>query len=250
MQQVRTGDAHLTQSAVAVSFSELESGVEKTDLVHFAQINDCDGFFLARRGRADGDFSLKDLEGTTALVDHFFQPLAMLKYACHKHGVNYAAIKVEDHGPPDAMESAFREGKGDFVHLQGPVPQQLEHDGLATTVASIGKAVGPVAFSSLCAKRSWLESDMATAFMRAYRKGRKATAELPARQVAGVLQPFFPEIKSDVLIATVAAYQAMGTWGGEVAIPRGSYETLVDIFLHCGVITRRHPYEAAIQNME
>jgi len=249
MQQLQTGEAHLTQAAVAVSFAELEKGVRKTDLVHFAQINDRDGFFLARRGRDNSSFSLKDLEGKTVLVDHLFQPLAMLKYACHKHGVNYEAIRVEDAGQPDAMESAFREGRGDFVHLQGPVPQQLEHDGLATTVASIGQAVGPVQFSSLCAKRSWLESDMAKTFMRAYQKGRKDTADLPAREVASVVQPFFPEIESDVLVATVAAYQAMGCWGGEVAIPQSSYETLVDIFLHCGIITRRHPYTAAIQNV-
>jgi len=250
LQQVLTGDAHLTQSAVAVSFAELEQGIEKPDLVHFAQINDRDGFFLARRGHAVGNkFSLKDLEGKTVLVDHLFQPLALLKYACHKHGVNYEAIKVEDVGQPQAMETAFREGRGEFVHLQGPAPQQLEHDGLATTVASIGEAVGPVAFSSLCAKRSWLESDMAKAFMRAYRKGRVATAELPAEEVATVLQPYFPDIEPAVLVATVAAYQAMGCWGGEVEISRQSYETLVDIFMHCGIITRRHPYAAAIHKM-
>jgi len=248
-QQLLTGEAHLSQSAVAVSFAELEkgNGTERPEIVHFAQINERDGFFLAKRG--PGGFSWKDLEHKEVLVDHLFQPLALLKYACYKKGVNYDLIQVVDAGQPDAMEKAFREKKGDFVHLQGPVPQQLEHEGLAAVAASVGEAVGPVAFSSLCATRAWVETDMAKAFMKAYRSGRKATAELPAASVAEVVQPFFEDIEPAVLSATIACYQDMGAWGGDVTIPPETYETLLDIFLHCGIITRRHAYEAAIASV-
>ena len=51
------------------------------------------------------------------------------------------------------MVAAFRSGAGDYVHLQGPAPQQLEADGVGHVVASVGEAIGPVAFSSLCARR-------------------------------------------------------------------------------------------------
>ena len=53
------------------------------------------------------------------------------------------------------MEKAFREGQGDFVHLQGPAPQQLELDGAGRVVAALGEVIPPVAFSSLMATREF-----------------------------------------------------------------------------------------------
>ena len=180
------------------------------------------------------------------LVDHFFQPLAMFKYACHLKGVDYRAIRVVDAGDVAAIDRAFRDGRGDYVHQQGPAPQQMEQDGVGHVVASVGEAIGPVAFSSLCASRDWLKSDMARAFMAAYREGRRQVVERPAVEVAAVVQPFLPQIHPQVLEATIAAYQAMGTWSPEVEISRAAYETLLDVFLYSGVISRRHPYESTI----
>eukprot|EP00435_Cladocopium_sp_Y103_P054899 s126_g18.t1 len=192
VEQVTSGEAHVSQLAVAASFAELEKTKGRpTDLVHFAQINERDGFFLVGR---QGNFQWQHLEKKKVLVDHLFQPLALMKYACHLQNVDYSSIEVVDAGGPDAMEQAFRDGQGDFVHLQGPTAQQLEHEGKGVVVASMGDVIGPVAFSSLFAKRDWLRTDMAKAFMKAYGKGRRATAELSAKEVAQVVQPFFEEI--------------------------------------------------------
>jgi NitT/TauT family transport system substrate-binding protein len=241
---IRSGRVHLAQSAVAASFAALEAGQE-VDIVHFAQINERDGFFLAGRAAEPG-FEWQRLAGREVLVDHFFQPLAMFKYACHLMGVDYGAIQVVDAGDVTAIDRAFREGRGDYVHQQGPAPQQMEQDGIGHVVASVGEAIGPVAFSSLCASREWLETGMASAFMAAYRQGRAQVIERPAAEVAAVVQPFLPDIQPAVLTATIAAYQAMGTWSPEVAIPCGAYQTLLDVFLHSDVIHERYPYEAAI----
>jgi NitT/TauT family transport system substrate-binding protein len=247
--QVQSGAAHISQAAVAVSFSDLEKSAHKPDLVHFAQINSRDGFFLCRRGSQDVEFKLSDLENQEVLVDHLFQPLILLKYACHLHGVDYSKIRVIDAGGPDAMEKAFRQGQGTFLHAQGPVPQQLEHEGKASVVVSMGDAVGPISFSTLCAKRSWLETDMAKAFMRAYRKGKAVCAEQPTQVVAEVVQPFFQDTEPKVLFDTIACYKKMGTWDGDERISSETYERLLDAFLYGGMITRRHPYDAAIASV-
>lgn len=241
---IRSGRVHLAQSAVAASFAELEQGIEP-DIVHFAQINERDGFFLAARGAEPG-FQWQDLVGRQVLVDHFFQPLAMFKYACHLKGVDYEAIDVVDAGDVAAIDQAFRAGRGDYVHQQGPAPQQMQQDGVGHVVASVGEVIGQVAFSSLCASREWLQTDMALAFMAAYTEGRQQVIQRPADEVAAVVQPFLPDIQPQVLSATIAAYQAMGTWSPQVAIPHAAYETLLDVFLYSGVISRRHPYEAAV----
>jgi len=238
------GSMHLIQSAVSASFAPLDRG-EKSDIVHFAQINQRDGFLIAARA-PDPAFRWDKLAGARVLVDHGGQPLAMFKFALHRQGVKYGEVIAVDAGPPEQMISAFRAGEADYVHLQGPAPQQLEKDGAGHIVASVGEAIGPVAFSSLCSTRSWLASDMARAFMRAYRKAQAWVLESPAREIAKVEGPYFEGIDADVLERTIAFYQQLGNWAATPEIPRDAYEVTLDVFAHSGLITRRHPYDAVV----
>ena len=146
----------------------------------------------------------------------------------------------------EAADKAFRAGKGDVVHQQGPYAQQLEADGLGQVVAKVGDVVGPVAFSSLCASRDWLQSEMAKAFMRAYRKGREASRRFPAGEIASLEQDFFPDIDMAVLVKTIKAYQALGCWNGEPHISREIYENTLDIFEFSGDISKRIAWEDVI----
>ena len=243
---INQGRCHLAQSAVATSFQALEQN-QSLDIVHFAQINQRDGFFLASRQPCE-DFSWSDLKGKKVLVDHFFQPMAMLKYGLHRQGIEFDDFEVIDAGDVQAIDQAFRQGLGDFVHQQGPAPQQIEHDGLGHVVAAVGDAVGPVAFSSLCASRQWLQTDMAVDFMQAYLQALHHVIEAPAADIARQLQQadFFTRIDNSVLTRTLAAYQQLGCWQPTAEISPGSYETLLDVFMHSGLITRRHAYDAAI----
>lgn len=240
------GTCHVAQSAVATNFPALERG-EALHIVHFAQINVRDGFFIAGR-KPEPDFTWRSLIGKNVLVDHFFQPLAMLKYGLHRQGVDFAQLQVIDAGDVTAIERAFRNGQGDYVHLQGPAPQQLEQEGIGKVVAVVGDAVGPVAFSSLCATREWLHSDMARAFMRAYRRARDFADRAPAEEIAALEADagFFPGVDRSVLVHTIAAYQKQGCWSGDVAIPPQAYENLLEVFLFSGLISRRHPYNATV----
>ena len=63
--------------------------------VHFAQMNEKDGFFLTARA-PDPAFTWDKLRGKKVLVDHGAQPLAMFKYACHRRGLDYSAIDAVD----------------------------------------------------------------------------------------------------------------------------------------------------------
>ncbi len=232
------------QSAPSQAISALERG-ETPPALHFAQINEMDGFFLT--GRApDPDFTWDKLAGKKVMVDHGGQPLAMFKYACHKAGLDYGAIQVLDAGNGAAMDAAFRGGEGDYIHQQGPAPQQLQHDGVGHVVARVGVPIGPCAFSSLAATREWLAGDMAKAFMRAYRKTRAYVTETPAAEIARAEQALFPEIDRGVLTETIAAYQGLGCWSPHVEITKAAYEATLDVFQHAGRITQRHPYEGAI----
>lgn len=243
---IRDGSCHVAQSAVATSFAELEEGITP-DIVHFAKINERDGFFIAGR-EPDANFDWHKLEGKQVLVDHFFQPLAMLKYGLHRQGVDFERIEVIDAGDVNAIDRAFRDGVADYVHQQGPAPQQLEAEGIGHMVGRVGDAVGPVAFSSLCASRDWCGSDMARAFMRAYQKALAYVVSAPAAEIAAreYEAGFFPGIDREVLTQTVADYQALGCWTVEPTISEAAYENLLSVFLHSGAISRRYAYDQAI----
>jgi NitT/TauT family transport system substrate-binding protein len=96
---VAPGTVDVCQSAPSQGFGPLEKG-QAPPALHFAQINEKDGFFLT--------------------------------------GLDYAAIKALN-VPSDRMDQAFRKGEGDYIHQQGPAPQQLEHDGVGHVVASVGE---------------------------------------------------------------------------------------------------------------
>ena len=241
---LRDGSAQVAQSAPSQAISALERG-ETPPALHFAQINEMDGFFLT--GRApDPAFTWAKLAGKKVMVDHGGQPLAMFKYACHKAGLDYGAIQALDAGSASDMDAAFRGGEGDYIHQQGPAPQQLQHDGVGHVVARVGDPIGPCAFSSLAATRDWLGTDMAKAFMRAYRKTRAYVTETPAAEIARAEQALFPQVDPEVLAETIAAYQALGCWSPHVEITRAAYEATLDVFQHAGRITQRHAYEDAI----
>ncbi|RKZ91328.1 MAG: hypothetical protein DRQ43_10225 [Gammaproteobacteria bacterium] len=243
---LQAGTAHLSQSAPAVSFAALEKG-EKSDIVHFAAINNRDGFYLTAR-EAKENFKWSDLEGQEVLVDHLFQPFATLRYAMHLNGADFDKIRIIDAGNVEQIDQAFRAGQGSFVHQQGPAPQQLEHDGLGQMAASVGSAIGPIAFSSLCAKRSWLKTDMAKAFLNAYQQAMLDIIEMPADKIAAIIHDFLPDIDRDVLITTLDTYKKLDTWKADITINSNSYNNLLKVFLHSGYITKEHPMESCIVN--
>jgi NitT/TauT family transport system substrate-binding protein len=245
---IRDGSCQVAQSAVATSFTDLEQGND-IDIVHFARINERDGFFLAGR-HPEADFNWQSLKGKRVLVDHFFQPLAMFRYGLHQQGVTFDDIQAIDAGDPLQMEQRFLDGEGDYVHLQGPAPQQMQRDGVAYVVAAVGDAVGPVAFSSLCASREWLETAMAKSFMSAYRKAMQFCIEAQADEIAAYHHEagFFPEIDRQVLSDTVSAYQSLGCWGLDPRISQDSYERLLDVFLFNRLISSRHDFHQVVVN--
>ena len=240
---VVAGTVHVCQSAPSQGFGPLERG-QTPPAVHFAQINEMDGFFLTARA-PDPAFTWAKLKGRRVLADHGGQPLAMFKYACHKRGVPYGDLTAVD-VPSGQMDQTFRRGDGDYIHQQGPAPQQLEHDGVGHVVAAVGEAIGPCAFSSLAATREWLKTEPAMRFTRAYRKARAWLIATPAAKVAEAEASFFPEIDRAVLTTTIAAYQKLGCWTPHVEITRAAFEATLDVFQHAKLITKRHRYEDVV----
>jgi NitT/TauT family transport system substrate-binding protein len=221
---IQEGAVDVMQSAVSSNWSARESGIEPLP-VHFAQINRRDGFFLTAR-EPDAAFVWKKLEGATLAADQGAQPLAMLKYAVRHNGVDWSKIKVVGVG-------------ADYAHYQAPEPE-------GTVVASVGASMPPVAFSSMCCARSYRETEDYAIFRKTFERAKEWVRTAPPEEVAAAEAEFFPGVPAGALADAIRRYQELGCWEGGLEIPRDLYEQALDVFIACGGITQRHPYEEVV----
>lgn len=243
-QFVEAEEIDVAQSAVSANWTALEQG-RQPPMVHFAQINQRDGFLIAGR-RADPGFRWENLLSGGFMFVHGGQPQAMLAYAMHLRGVNLAHASAIDRGGTDQMLIAFRRGEGDWFHEQAPYPQQLEQEAVAHIVASVGEVIGPVAFSSVAASPEWLRQPAAKRFIRAYRKARAWVNSAPPAEVAAKEASLFPGIHRNALAQSIECYQRLGSWGGDISILLELYETALDVFSHAGLIRGRPAYNQVV----
>ena len=235
------GSADVVQSTLSQGFNTLNKG-DLPKCVHFAQINEMDGFFLTGREK-DQNFTWDKLEGAEVLVHHGGQPMTMFKYACFKAGIDMNKIKIIDAGNGGEMDKAYRAGTGQFIHQQGPAPQQLEADGVGHVVTALGPVIGACGFSSLAARPEWLESEEAKAFPRAYIKTRNYMNDASAAEIAAAEKPLFPTIDEAVLSDCIHTYQNMGVWTRHIDITDDGYNAMLDIFEYDGMLKTRYAYD-------
>ena len=217
-------------------------------LVHFAAVNDRNGFFLLSRAPRPR-FGWRDLAGATVLSfggapTPYYCMLAVLRRA----GVDPAAVTfVRELPVPDAV-ARFRAGQGDFLECGPPVVDALVADGSGHLVASMGEATGPVPFSSLMASAERLRADRATLVrvVRGLHRAQRWMAQAPEGDVAAVLAPAFPDIERGLMARIVARYRGQGTWPADPTLDEPGYERLQEILLTGGFIRRRHPYNTLI----
>jgi len=247
-QLLRTGEIHVFQNAPSRSFTGLAKG-EKDLPLQVAGINNRDGFYIVGR-KPTKHFQWKDLEGMTLIPSAFAaQPLASLRLCLSEQGVNVGKIKLlEGLSSMEEAEEAFRRGRGDYVHLQNPNAQRLVEDGVGYIVASVGKALGPIAFSSLAMSRDFLsqQAKTAEAFLRAYAAAQKWISASDAQTIAEALAPLFPGTSKATLVKSVEGYKVLRTWLSSPLIPRASYERALDMWIHAGHIHQRFPYEEVV----
>ncbi len=200
---IRDGRTDVVQSAPSTNWTKMDKG-ETGFPMNFALINQRDGFFLFRR---EQEFAWKDLEGKTLLADHGSQPFAMLRYAIRYNGVEWTKIDVVNAGSPSEMVAAFLGGKGDFVHLQAPVPELIEYPSI-----SVGASTPANAFSTLLASREFIESETCRVFAKAFSEAKAWVRQTPAEEIAAKEASHFPGIDRAALTWAIAQYKTIGAW--------------------------------------
>lgn len=243
-EEVASGRMGVGQAAVSLSWPDLEKA-QNPSVAQFAQINTFDGFFIAAR-EPDSNFTWDKLKSGKFMYVHGGQPEAMLRYGASKRGLDLDEVQGINKSSTQDMMDSWRKLEGDFFHEQGSYPQQLEHEKYAHIVASVGDAVGPVAFSSLICRWEWLETDEAKRFSNAYRTSREWVNTSDPEEIARAEASFFSDHSAEAVAQAIRTYQQMGTWSGDIAIPKNLYENALNVFEHSRLISQRHPYEKVV----
>jgi NitT/TauT family transport system substrate-binding protein len=180
------------------------------------------------------------------------QPLASLRLCLSKvGGVTMDEIHfLNDYASLDAAAQAFRDGVGDFVHLQDPLASLLMEEGVGCAAISVGESLGELAFSTLAMSRKFLEerSGAAEAFMRAYFATLQWLAGSDPEEIVAVTQGLFQGVPRGVLVRSVQNCKAIGAWQPDPVIRREPYERMVDMWILAGHMTKRYPFERVVNN--
>ena len=144
------------------------------------------------------------------------------------------------------MIKVFREGKGDFIHLQAPQSIDLTYDmyndksneiirpKVGYIVENIGKIIGPLSFSTLICKRDFLDTDEYHKFIDIFHTTKLFAQTQDPAKISEIIFEFFPETEIDALEKTISIYQNLNCWNGEVNISENHYDTTLEIFKKFG----------------
>jgi NitT/TauT family transport system substrate-binding protein len=241
-----SGVADVSLSGIMRSFQLADRGGAR--LVHFAAVNDRNGFFLLSR-EPRPRFAWPDVVGRTIIsFGGAPTPWLCMQAVLRRHGVDPARVTFRrDLSTPDAI-AAFRAREGDFIEHGPPVIDQLIADGTGHLVASMGDATGPVPFSSLMATPEMLtkQRDVLIRFVRGLYRAQRWMAASSAQEIAAVVAPVFGDIDPAVRVAAVERYLRQSTWARDPVLTRAGYETLQEILLSAGFIKKPHPFESLV----
>lgn len=224
----------------------------KEDYVQvFAQLTKRDGSFLVSKNPTD-NFCWDDLKGKTVIPGRKGGvPYMTLEYVLKQNGINPEKdLILDDSIKFDLMAGAFTGGSAEYVTLFEPTASMTEEAGKGYVVASVGEASGEVPYTAYCAKKSYIDAngDVIEGFTRAIYRGQEWVKEHSAREIAEVIQEFFPSTSVESLEKSVQSYKDIDAWNETPVLKQEAFDKLQLIMTEAGELKEKAPYEKIVNN--
>jgi NitT/TauT family transport system substrate-binding protein len=211
--------------------------------VHFARINDRDGFFLVGR---PGDFSWPDLLGRR-LMRFAEAPTPWYILRAHLRGLalDPDRITVVPDRPLPEVAAAFRAGETDYLETPAPVAEELLRDGAAVIHREMAIEIGPLPYSSysVTPDRATKEPGLLEAVARANVDALAWIQSVSGSDVWDAIRPAFTGEDATLMRRAVERYHRLGLWHSDATLPRASFDTLATMLQRGDLIRRIAPYE-------
>lgn len=219
----------------------------------FCGLTATDGFMLVGREKAD-KFDWKALKGKEVLgFRPGSTPLLFLEAAMRKNGLDpQTDVKLINNVGIPARVGAWLAGQGQYAIFIEPDASQLELDGKAHFLASIGETVGFADYTAFMATDKYIHDNptIIQAWTNAIAKAMTWTASAPAAEISAVLQQYFPGVSAQALTAAAQRYQRLNIWKSTPVIEPAAMDKFQDILVQGHVLdaNKRVKFDDLITN--
>jgi NitT/TauT family transport system substrate-binding protein len=216
-------------------------------LVCFCDVVARDPFFVVGRGPAP-DFRLADLRGLRfATVSEVPTPWICLANDLRLAGIDPATLSRITDKTMAANEEALRAGAVDAIQVFQPFAERLVRSG-AGHIWYGAATRGLTAYTTLVTRRETLaaRADELARMIRAMHRTLGWFAATPAPEIAGLLQPYFPDVPAGLFAQCIERYRALNLWNSDPVIRREGYDRLHAAMRAAGVLTRDIAFEACV----
>lgn len=231
-----SADIALIGPETAIYTQNSESPV-KTPI--FCGLTATDGFMLMSREKI-GKFEWSMLKGKEILgFRPGSTPLLFLEAALRQNGIDpLKDVKLNNNIAPPARVGAWLSGQNQFAIFIEPEASQLEHDGKAHFLVSIGETVGPADYTAFMATDKYIKENPAViqAWTDVIYKAQKWTASQPPAEVAKAIAPFFQGVDPKALVAAAERYRKLKIWKDTPKIEPKAIEKFQDILVQGSVL--------------
>jgi NitT/TauT family transport system substrate-binding protein len=205
----------------------------------FCGLTSTDGDMLVGRTKVD-KFHWSMLKGKDVLSFRpGSTPLLFLEAAMRQNGIDpLKDVKVVNNISVPARVGSWLAGQHQYAIFTEPDASQLELDGKAYFLASIGETVGFADYTCFMATDKYIREhpDVVQGWTNAIYKAQQWTATASAIEIAKVLEPYFPGIAMPALTAAASRYQRLKIWKSTPLIEPGPIEKFQDILVQGNVL--------------
>lgn len=217
----------------------------------FAQMTKRDGSFLVSKTDTD-NFSWNDLKGKTVIPGRKGGvPYMTFEYVLKQNGIDPETdVNLDDSIKFDLMAGAFAGGDAEYVTLFEPTASMTEEAGKGYVVASVGEASGEIPYTAYFAKKSYIEKnkDIIQGFTNAIYKGQQWIKQHSAKEIAEVIQDFFPDTDLDMLTKSIQSYMDIDAWNDTPILKEEAFNRLQTVMKEAGELDKEAPYNKVINN--
>jgi NitT/TauT family transport system substrate-binding protein len=205
----------------------------------FCGLTATDGFMLVGREKVD-KFDWKSLKGKEILgFRPGSTPLLFLEAAMRQNGVDpLKDVKLNNNVAIPARVGSWLAGQNQFGIFVEPDPSQLELDGKAFPLASIGQTVGFADYTSFMATDKFIKEnpEVIQNFTNAIAKAMKWTETAPPAEIVKAIEQFFPGVNPKALTNAVERYQKLKMWKSSPVIEEKPIARFQDILVRGNVL--------------
>ena len=166
-------------------------------------------------------------------------PLLFLEAALRKNGLDpQKDVKLMNNVGIPARVGSWLAGQNQYAIFIEPDAAQLELDGKAHFLASIGQTVGFADYTTFMATDKFIKErpEVLQSWTNAIAKAMTWTAEAPIPDLAKTLEQFFPGVNPKALTAAAERYRKLNIWKSSPVIEPAAIAKFQDILIQGGVL--------------